>query len=198
MPPASCAVSWFAVCWCVTCRQVLLERLDMCLEEQGASGSAAQTPTAAAAPAGPRPGSACMATPTAAAAAAGSHATAAAASLSVAPAGKPSSRAPASAQLRPGSAPSVVRQPGTHRAPAAATSTAPGRPASGSSTSSNAAAGCSSCTPQGRSNSGCAKQPGGKSKARGLIEVSTSGGLGQSIMQQSAQSVLDELDVTLG
>jgi hypothetical protein len=38
----------------------------------------------------------------------------------------------------------------------------------------------------------------GRKPAKGLIEVSTTGGLGQSVMQQSAQSVLDELDVTLG
>jgi hypothetical protein len=45
----------------------------------------------------------------------------------------------------------------------------------------------------GRSSSG-----GAGRKPVKLIEVSTAGGLVQSIMQQSAQSVLDELDVTLG
>jgi hypothetical protein len=81
----------------------------------------------------------------------------------------------------------------TPKPTAAATPASPSRPAS-----SNAAAAGSSSSPQGRSSSGCGRQAGGKRQPRGLIDVSTSGGMGQSIMQASAQSVLDELSVTLG
>jgi hypothetical protein len=52
-----------------------------------------------------------------------------------------------------------------------------------------------------RSSSGGGARPGkpqGPRKPVALTEVSTSGGLAQSVMQQSAQSVLDEVDVTLG
>lgn len=170
----------------------------MVLTEQGACPPAAATAQATqeAAATHPRSGATAAIKPAAAVAC---RATAA---VSMVAAGKLSSSLSTDPGVSPG-AHLAATQGGVHpitgrttpKPTAAATpaSPSPSRPAS-----SNAAAAGSSSSPHGRSSSGCGRQAGGKRQPRGLIDVSTSGGMGQSIMQASAQSVLDELSVTLG
>ena len=215
---AECVMAMYRHIACELCDccdvQVLLERLNMLIDE-GSCMSAAATPTAAAGPtasatgptssssffepwdkhptgcrawhntAQPSAGTQGPAAVTAAAAAAAHHSWHHSSNASDLAAShtKHSSSPAAAAASRPASAAAAMHT---------------GRPASAqhhNTTSNNKG-------PSGSSFAGGTRkqqQPGTPKKpVRGLIEVSTSGGLAQSVMQSSAQTVLDELDVTLG
>lgn len=176
--------------------QVLLERLNMLMAD-GSCASATTAPAHATAAAGQHPG-----TPISPAAAGHCPNSCFASGTYVSN--------PTSSISRPSTALANSRQPATAAAAAAQKS----RPATAGASSlstpvaggmqARSSTGYRSSTDYrssidyrgsmgGRSSSGVAAR-----KPLKLIEVSTSGGLAQSIMQQSAQSVLEELDVTLG
>lgn len=181
--------------------QVLLDRFNMLMEE-GACPSAACTPTTmpAARPAAPtagHPAQAFFAGDKADSSASSSNANLLGTTgLGTGSRGQPSSQP-------------VSTHHGWHHSSNAAAFSEPAETASTSAaikatphSKPHATGGSSSPMSIGKDAAGAArggkKQAGSRKPTRGLIEVSTSGGLSKSVMQSSPQSILEELEVTLG